>query len=46
MFQSMATANSPYDTWFRQQVLEIHGLDLAAPSNEPLSVLEFDWRAS
>jgi hypothetical protein len=46
MFQSMATADTPYDAWFRQQVLEIHGLNLAAPSEGSLSVLEFDWHAS
>jgi hypothetical protein len=46
MFQSMATANSPYDAWFRQQLLEIHGLDLAAPSEGPISLLEFDWQAA
>lgn len=46
LFQAMASADSAYSTWFRQQLLEIHGLDLAAPSNGPLTTLEFDWQAS
>ena len=46
MFQGLGTADTPYEVWFRQQVLEIHGLDLAAPSEGPISLLEFDWQAS
>jgi hypothetical protein len=45
LFADLATSDDPYTTWFRQQVLDIHGLDLAAPSEEPLSALEFDWQS-
>lgn len=46
MFREMATSADPYDVWFRQQVLDIHGLDLTQPPQGPLSELAFEWRAS
>lgn len=45
-FQDLANSETPHDVWFRQQVLEIHGLDLAAPGEGEISTLEFDWKAS
>jgi hypothetical protein len=35
LFQEIATSSDPYDVWFRQQVQDIHGMDLTQPSDEP-----------
>jgi hypothetical protein len=43
MFQEMAASTEPYDLWFRQQVLEIHGLDLNQPPEGPVAELDFEW---
>lgn len=45
MFQAMATSADPFDVWFRQQVLDIHGLDLTQPPDGPLPELAFEWQA-
>lgn len=45
-FQELGVSADPYDVWFRQQVLEIHGLDLAQPPDGPLPELAFEWPAS
>jgi hypothetical protein len=45
LFADLAISDDPYTAWFRQQVLDIHGLDLAAPSEGPISTLEFDWQS-
>jgi hypothetical protein len=41
-FSSMAASQEPFDVWFREQVLEITGVDLAqTPAALPLRV--FQW---
>jgi hypothetical protein len=43
VFERLATSQDPFDVWFRQQVLEIEGLDLTQPPEslpEPL----FEWQ--
>jgi hypothetical protein len=46
LFGEIARSTDPFNVWFRQQVLEIHGLDLAQPSDEPPPQLEFEWQAA
>lgn len=45
-FQELGASSDPYDVWFRQQVLEIHGLDLTQPPDGPLPELAFEWQAA
>lgn len=40
-FQGMATSEDPHDRWFREHVLEVHGLDLAEGFPPPEQVLDF-----
>jgi hypothetical protein len=42
MFQGMATSQDPYDVWFRQQMLDIHGWDVTQPLPGPLPELVFE----
>ena len=44
MFQGMATSQDPYDVWFRQQMLDIHGWDVTRPLPGPLPELVFEWQ--
>jgi hypothetical protein len=46
LFSGLATSSDPYDVWFRQQVLEIHGLDLAQPDDGPMPELAYEWPAA
>jgi hypothetical protein len=43
-FGELATSNSEYITWFRDQVKAITGVDLAAPPAGPLPEVLIDWR--
>src|SRR5215472_825620 len=36
VLQGFGTSQEPFDAWFRQQVLEIHGLDFTQPPAGPL----------
>jgi hypothetical protein len=45
VFQALASSDAPYDVWFRQQVLNIHGLDLTRPQEGPPPELTFQWTA-
>ncbi len=36
-----AQSEEPFDVWFRQQFLDIHGLDLSTPLQRPK--LGFEW---
>lgn len=45
VFQGMATSQEPFDVWFREQVLEIHGWDLTQPAPEPPPEVVLDWQA-
>jgi hypothetical protein len=44
-FADHATDDSEFETWFRGRVLDLTGVDLAAPPAEPLPEVLFDWRA-
>lgn len=42
-FSDLASDQGEFATWFRGQVLEISGVDLAAPPEDPLPEVAFDW---
>jgi hypothetical protein len=44
-FADLATDDSEYITWFRGRVLDITGIDMAAPSDGPLPAVLIDYRA-
>ena len=44
-FALLATDDSEYMTWFRAQVLDVTGVDLAAPSDTPPPAVLIDYRA-
>lgn len=44
VFEGFATSQEPFDVWFREQALEIHGLDLSQPMPGPLPEAIVDWR--
>lgn len=37
----IATSDEPFDAWFREHLLAVHGMDLTAGMSLPESVLEF-----
>ncbi len=41
MMQGIAQSNDPFDQWFKQQVQEIHGLDMSQPM--PANELTFEF---
>ena len=44
-FADLATNDSEYITWFRARVLDVCGVDLAAPSEGPPPAILIDWSA-
>jgi hypothetical protein len=44
-FGDLASDNSDFATWLRQQVKEITGVDLAAPPEGPLPEVVVNWSA-
>lgn len=40
-FQRLATSPEPFDVWFREHCLEVHGVDLAEGFPPPEPVLDF-----
>jgi hypothetical protein len=38
---ALATSDEPFDRWFREHVLEVHGMDMAEESPPPEQVLDF-----
>jgi hypothetical protein len=44
-FQELGTSNDPFDRWFRQQALDIHGIDLGGPLPAPLPEQTHEWQA-
>jgi hypothetical protein len=40
---AMATSDDPFDQWFRQHILDVHGMDITEESTPPEQV--FDYRA-
>ena len=45
-FAGLAESDDAFDVWFRQRVLEITGVDLAAPSEDPLPEVILSWPSS
>jgi len=43
-FATLAESDEPFDVWFRQQALEVSGVDLASDEAPPPEVL-VDWKA-
>ena len=43
-FADLATNDSDFVTWFHGRFLDVTGVDLGAPSDQPPAVL-FDWHA-
>ena len=41
-FAEFGQGNDPFTTWFKQQVMEIHGMDLTAPPPGPLPEMIVD----
>ena len=46
VFEGFGMSQEPFDVWFREQVKEIHGVDLSQPLPGPLPEAFVDWRAS
>lgn len=44
-FATLATDDSEYHTWFRAQVLDVTGVDLAVPPEGPPPDVLIDWRS-
>jgi len=42
----LAASNLPFDRWFRQQLLELHGLDVTEALSRPPVELVFVWKQS
>lgn len=40
-FAGMATSDAPFDVWFREHCLEVHGLDLTKQLPPPELVLDY-----
>jgi len=45
VLQGMGSSQDPFDVWFREQVMDIHGLDLSQPMPGPLPEIYIDWQA-
>ena len=44
-FADLANDDSEYTTWFRARVLDVTGVDLGTPSNDPRPAVLIDFRA-
>lgn len=44
-FERLATSTDDFDVWFRGRVMDISGVDLAAPPDGPPPEIILDWRA-
>ena len=44
-FADLATADDDFTVWFRQQIQNVTGLDMAEPNDAPPPELAFDWSA-
>jgi hypothetical protein len=42
-FAGLGPSNDEFDVWFKGRVLEICGVDLSAPSDDPLPEVIFAW---
>jgi hypothetical protein len=45
-FSGLAASSDKFDVWFRERVLEVTGVDLAAPSEDPLPEVILSWSSS
>lgn len=45
-FRAFGSGNDPFTQWFRSQVMELHGVDLAKPPPGPLPSQIIDTQAS
>ena len=43
--RSIATSQEPYDVWFREQLVELHGLSAEMMQGPPPATLYMDFRA-
>jgi hypothetical protein len=43
VFAGIGSSNDEFDVWFKGRVLEICGVDLAAPSDDPLPEVILAW---
>ena len=43
---NLATSNLPFDRWFREQILELYGLDVTQWGTRFLPEQLFEWRLS
>lgn len=44
LFQALAMSNDSFDVWFREQIKELHGLDVTQPPPGPPPEKYFDYR--
>ena len=42
-FARLAESTDAFDVWFKQRVLEVSGVDLGAPSDDPPPEVILDW---
>ena len=43
VFAGLGQSNDGFDVWFKGRVLEITGVDLSAPSDDPLPEIILAW---
>ena len=43
VFATFGASNEKFDVWFKGRVLEITGVDIYAPSDDPLPEIIFAW---
>jgi hypothetical protein len=43
VFADFGQSNDAFDVWFKERVLDITGVDLSAPSDEPLPEIILAW---
>lgn len=41
--QHIATSQEPFDSWFRERMGEVHGIDLAGPGPAPQQVIDVSF---
>jgi hypothetical protein len=41
----IGASKGPFEAWSRQRIQEITGVDIAAPTDEPLPEIILDWSA-
>jgi len=46
LFLGLAASDLPFDGWLRQQLLELHGLDVTKLPHDPTHELIFTWQVS